>query len=124
DRAQPWAGGRVEGRVEMIKDRPPSANPIQILIRCTAAWIDIAPQLVGRAGLGLASAYELRARARPIWLDEMIFEERTEVEPLDGSVNWRRFAFELPAFVPRALEGTMCAFRYVVEATRPRPVGR
>jgi hypothetical protein len=89
-----------------------------------AAWIDIAPQLVGRARLGLASAYELRARARPIWLDELVFEEKDEVEPLDGSVNWRRFAFELPAFVPRAFEGTMCAFRYVVEATRSRPVGR
>jgi hypothetical protein len=124
DVAEPWAGGLIEGRVERVQGRPAHDKPFEVRVRCVAAWIDIAPQLVGRAGLGLASAYELRARARPIWLDEMIFEEKTEVEPLDGSVNWRRFAFELPAFVPRALEGTMCAFRYVVEATRPRPVGR
>ena len=124
DRAEPWAGGRVEGRVEVIRDRPPSANPIQVTLRCTAAWVDIAPQLVGRARLGLASAYELRARARPIWLDEVIFEDRRTVEPLDGSANWRRFEFILPDFVPRAFEGTMCACRYAVEASRTRAIGR
>jgi hypothetical protein len=124
DLAQPWAGGRIEGRVEAVPGRPATAWPIEVLVRCVSAWVDIAPQLVGRAGLGLASAYELRARARPIWLDEVVFEERRNVEPLDGSANWRRFEFILPDFVPRAFEGTMCAFRYVVEASRQRTIGR
>jgi hypothetical protein len=124
DVAEPWGGGLVEGRVERIADRPTHDRPIEVVVRAMAAWVDIAPQLVGQARLGLASAYELRARSRPIWLDEIIFEEKAEVEPLDGSVNWRRFAFTLPEFVPRAFEGTMCAFRYVVEATRPRAVGK
>jgi hypothetical protein len=124
DVAEPWGGGRIEGRVESVPGRPPSPQPIEVLVRCLAAWVDIAPQLVGRAGLGLASAYELRARARPIWLDEIVFEERRTVEALDGTANWRRFEFVLPDFVPRAFEGTMCAFRYVVEASRSRTIGK
>jgi len=124
DVAEPWGGGMIEGRVESIAGRPASDRPIEVLVRAVAAWVDIAPQLVGRAGLGLSSAYELRARARPIWLDEVIFEERTMIEPLDGSANWRRFEFALPDFVPRAFEATMCAFRYVVEASRPRAIGK
>jgi hypothetical protein len=124
DVAEPWGGGLIEGRVESIPDRPPRDRPIEVTVRCAAAWVDIAPQLVGRAGLGLASAYELRARNRPIWLDDVIFEEKTLVAPLDGSANWRRFEFALPDFLPRAFEGTMCAVRYVVEASRSRALGK
>lgn len=124
DVAEPWGGGTIDGRVEGIQGRPPDPRPVTVSVSCIAAWIDIAPQLVGRGRLGLSSAYELRARARPIWIDELIFRDRVEVGPLDGSANWRRFEFQLPGSAPRAFEGTMCAFRYTVEAERPRAVGR
>lgn len=124
DVAEPWGGGAIEGRVEALPDRPPKPAPLTVTIRCTASWIDIAPQLVGQAGPSLATAYELRARSRPIWLDELVYEDHAEVGALDGSANWRRFAFSLPSSVPRAFEGTLCAFRYVIEASRPRALGR
>jgi hypothetical protein len=124
DVAEPWRGGTIDGRVESIPGRRSDPRSLTVSISCIAAWVDIAPQLVGRGRLGLSSAYELRARARPIWLDEMIYRDEVEVGPLDGSANWRRFEFTLPDFVPRAFEGTLCAFRYTVEAARPRVVGR
>ncbi len=70
------AAAPIEGRVESDPG-PPAERDRRSgqLVRCTAAWVDIAPQLVGRGRLGLASAYELRARARPIWLDELIFRD-------------------------------------------------
>lgn len=124
DVAEPWAGGTIEGRVESVPGRPGDQRPLTVSVSCIAAWVDIAPQLVGQAGYGLSAAYELRARARPIWLDDLLYRDHVEVEPLDGSVNWRRFSFTLPDVVPRAFEGTLCAFRYTVEAVRPRALGR
>jgi hypothetical protein len=124
DEAQPWGGGSIEGRVETVQGRPRDTRPLTVTVSCIAAWVDIAPELVGRGRLGLSSAYELRARARPIWLDELIYREQVEVGPLDGSVNWRRFEFSLPSFLPRAFEGTMCAFRYTIEAVRRRALGK
>ncbi len=124
DVAEPWAGGTIEGRVESVPGRAGDRRPLTVSVSCIAAWVDIAPQLVGQAGLGLATGYELRARARPIWLDHLLYRDHVEVAPLDGSVNWRRFSFALPDSVPRAFEGTLCAFRYTVEAVRPRALGR
>jgi hypothetical protein len=124
DVAEPWAGGTIDGRVESIADRPANPRPLTVTVSCIAAWVDVAPQLVGRAGYGLGTAYELRARSRPIWLDDLVYRDHVQLEPLDGSANWRRFSFTLPDFVPRAFEGTMCAFRYTVEAFRPRALGR
>ena len=124
DVAEPWGGGTIEGRVESIQGRAPDPRPLTVSVSCAAAWVDLAPQIVGRRRFGLSSAYDLRARARPIWLDEVIFRDHVELGPLDGSANWRRFEFTLPRFVPRAFEGTMCAFRYTVEAVRPRALGR
>jgi hypothetical protein len=124
DVAEPWGGGTIDGRVERIPGRRGDSRPFTVSVSCISAWVDIAPQLVGQSGLSLATAYELRARARPIWLDEIIFRDDVEVGPLDGSVNWRRFEMTLPSFVPRAFEGTLCAFRYTVEAARPRALGR
>ena len=91
DVAEPWGGGTIDGRVESIPGRRADARPLTVSVACTAAWVDIAPQLVGRGRLGLSSAYELRARARPIWLDELIYRDEVEIGPLDGSANWRRF---------------------------------
>jgi hypothetical protein len=124
DVAEPWGGGSIQGRVESIPDRPGDRRPLTVSVTCIAAWVDIAPELVGRSGYGLATAYELRARSRPIWLDQTLYRDEVEVEPLDESVNWRRFEFRLPSSVPRAFEGTLCAFRYTVEAVRPRLLGK
>ena len=64
DVAEPWAGGTIDGRVESIADRPANPRPLTVTVSCIAAWVDVAPQLVGRAGYGLGTAYELRARWR------------------------------------------------------------
>jgi hypothetical protein len=37
--------------------------------------------------------------------------------------NWRQFSFELPAGLPRALEGTFVAFRWRIDARRDRRLG-
>jgi hypothetical protein len=124
DVAEPWGGGTIQGRVESVSGRPGDRRPLTVSVTCIAAWVDIAPELVGRSGYGLATAYELRARSRPIWLDQTIYRDRVEVDPLDGTVNWRRFEFGLPSDLPRAFEGTLCAFRYTVEAVRSRVLGK
>ena len=90
---------------------------------CDACWMDVAPEFVGRKGIFSWSAYgDMRNKFVPIWLDERVFRTELEVGPLDEA-NWRQFSFELPDGLPRALEGTFVAFRWRVEARRPRRVG-
>jgi hypothetical protein len=122
DTAEPWGGGQIEGRVERRGDRH-DRRPILVRVRCLAAWLDVAPQLLGRKRLLSWTTYgDIRNRAVPIWLDKEVFADGAELEPLDQA-NWQHFAFELPAELPRALEGTFVAFRWTVEARRPRLVG-
>jgi hypothetical protein len=123
DVAEPWPGGRIEGRVEAREGRH-DRHPITIGVHCRAAWLDVAPQLVGRKPFLSASTYwDLRARAVPVWLDEEILSETVELAPLDEA-NWRRFSLAVPDGVPRALEGTFVSFRYRIEARRQRAIGR
>src|SRR5262249_29962194 len=123
DVAEPWGGGRVEGRVERRGGGPSGSRAVVVDVRCDACWLDVAPQLVGRKRLlGWSTYGDVRNRAVPIWLDEEVFRARHDAGPLDD-VNWRRFSFELPEGLPRALEGTFVAFRWRVEARRPRRVG-
>jgi hypothetical protein len=122
DTAEPCGGGRIEGRVERARSRR-DAGTISVQVRCTAAWLDVAPQLVGKKRiLSLTTYWDIRSRAVPVWLEEEFFMERFEVGPLDGA-NWRQFAFLLPEGLPRALEGTFVSFRWRVEARRRRLVG-
>jgi hypothetical protein len=122
DMAEPWGGGHIEGRVERRGERH-DRRPISVRVRCLAAWIDVAPQLVGRKRLLSWTTYgDIRNRAVPIWLDEEVFKEVAELGPLDEP-NWLHFAFDLPGELPRALEGTFVAFRWIVEARRSRLVG-
>ena len=122
DTAEPWGGGRIEGRVERRGEQH-DRRPISVRVRCLAAWLDVAPQLLGRKRLLSWTTYgDIRNRAVPIWLDEEIFAEGTELEPLEQA-NWQHFGFELPDELPRALEGTFVAFRWTVEARRQRLVG-
>lgn len=121
DLAEPWGGGRVEGRVEAREGRH-DPHVLTVSVVCLAAWLDMAPELVGQKSLFRPEAYwHLRTRF-PVWIDEEAWSAGSEIGDL-GEANWRSFAIELPADLPRALEGTFVAFRYRVEARRARTIG-
>jgi hypothetical protein len=122
DRAEPWGGGHIEGRVER-RGEGRDRRPIVVRVRCLATWLEIAPQLVGRKRLfSWSTLGDIRNRAVPIWLDEEVFADGVEVGTLEQA-NWQPFAFDVPAELPRALEGTFVAFRWKIEARRPRMIG-
>jgi hypothetical protein len=122
DRAEPWGGGTIEGRVERRGGRRDN-RPVVVGVRCDACWLDVAPQLVGRKRLLSWSTYgDVRNRAVPVWLDDKLFLERVDAGSLDDA-NWQAFSLAAPEGLPRALEGTFVAFRWRVEARRRRRVG-
>jgi hypothetical protein len=122
DEAEPEGGGRIAGRVER-RNRRRDRRPVTVYVKCDACWMDVAPEFVGRKGILSWSAYgDMRNKWVPIWLEEQVFHTELDVGPLEEA-NWRRFSFQLPDGVPRALEGTFVAFRWRVEARRPRRVG-
>jgi hypothetical protein len=122
DEAEPEGGGRIAGRVERLGQRR-DRRAVSVEVRCDAAWMDVAPELVGRKGLFSWSAYgEIRNKFVPIWLDEEVFSTRLDAGSLEDD-NWRHFEFELPDGLPRALEGTFVAFRWRITARRARWVG-
>lgn len=122
DTAEPWGGGRVEGRVESRGGRS-DPHPVVVSVSCYANWLDVPPQLVGQKKLfRLETAWDLRTRSVPIWLEEEVWLERWEIGDL-ASANWLHFAIDLPAELPRAVEGTFVAFRWRVEARRLRKIG-
>jgi hypothetical protein len=122
DRAEPWGGGRIEGRVERRSDRR-DRRPVTVAVRFAAEWLDVAPQLVGRKRFFRMDTYwDLRTRSIPIWIDEEVFLERFELGALDDA-NWRHFSFSLPGELPRAFEGTFVSFRWRIEARRRGRVG-
>ena len=121
DTAEPWGGGRVEGRVESRGGRR-DLHPVTVSVSCHANWLDVPPQLVGQKKLFRLEAYwDLRTRFVPIWLEEEVWLERWELGEL-ASANWLHFAIDLPAELPRAFEGTFVAFRWRVEARRSRKI--
>jgi hypothetical protein len=123
DRAEPWGGGRVEGRIEAREGRhDPRAVSVSVVLH--AAWLDVAPQLVGQKRLlSITTYWDLRTRGIPIWIDDEVWRGR--VEPGDlGEANWLPFSLVLPPELPRVFEGTFIAFRYRIEAARARRVGR
>ncbi len=122
DEAEPQGGGRITGRVERHRGRR-DRRPLLVEVRCDASWMDVAPQLVGRKRLLSWSTYgEIRNKAVPIWLEDEVFSNRVPLGPLE-EVNWRHFCFDLPAGLPRPLEGTFVAFRWRIAARRARRVG-
>ena len=122
DTAEPWGGGRIEGRVERRHGRR-DRRPLTVAVCCSAAWLDVAPQLVGKKRLlSLTTYWDLRTRSVPVWLEEELFSERLDVGPLDEA-NWRQLSFLLPDGLPRPFEGTFVSFRWRVEARRRRLVG-
>lgn len=122
DRAEPWAGGRIAGRVESRSDVHDD-RPVTVSASCRACWLDVAPELVGKRSILRPTAFwSLRMRGVPIWLDDQIWQQRLDVGDL-ASENWRRFTLEVPPETPRAFEGTFVAFRYAIEARRRRRLG-
>jgi hypothetical protein len=122
DEAVPVGGGRIVGRVERHNQRR-DRRSLSVEVRCDAAWMDVAPELVGRKAIFSWSAYgEIRNKFVPIWLDEEVFSTRIEVGPLEDA-NWRHFELDLPDGLPRALEGTFVAFRWRITARRARRIG-
>lgn len=123
DTAEPWGGGRIEGRVEAREGRH-DPHPVTVAARCLASWLDVPPQLVGQKPLlRLDTYWEIRMRSVPIWIDDEVWLERFELGSL-VDVNWLHFGIDLPRELPRAVEGTFVSFRWRIEASRPRRVGR
>jgi hypothetical protein len=123
DVAEPWGGGRIEGRVEKRNGRR-DRRPLTVGARCLASWLDLPPQLVGQKRLlRLDTYWDIRMRAVPIWIDDEVWLERFELGTLVDS-NWLHFAIDLPAELPRATEGTFVSFRWRIEAARARRIGR
>ncbi len=122
DVAEPWGGGRVEGRVERRGDKHDESS-IAVSLRCLAAWLDVAPQLVGQKSfLSVTSYWDIRTRHLPVWLDELAWSDTIDVGSL-AEANWRQFGFSIPPELPRAFEGSFVSFRWRVVATRRRRVG-
>jgi hypothetical protein len=122
DAAEPWGGGTVAGRVERRGSKRES-HAITVVLRCDAAWLDVAPQLVGQKRfLRLDAYWDLRSRAFPIWLDEGVWAGAREIGNFMDA-NWQHFDFRIPPELPRAFEGTFVAFRWRVEARRKRLAG-
>lgn len=122
DTAQPWGGGTIEGRVER-RGEGRDARPVFVAVHCDAAWLDVAPQLVGKKRFWSITTYwDVRTRSVPIWLEDEVFLEREELGTF-AEANWLPFAFELPRDLPRAVEGTFASFRWWMEAARRRRFG-
>lgn len=122
DRAEPWGGGRIEGRIEGRASRH-DPRVLGVSVRCLAAWLDVAPQLVGQKPLWRIGTYwDIRTRGLPIWIDEEVWLERRELGDL-SEANWLRFAVDLPTELPRPFEGAFVSFRWRVEARRRRRIG-
>lgn len=122
DTAQPWGGGRVEGRIER-RGEGRDSRPLVVEVRCEAAWLDVAPQFVGKKRFwSLTTYWDVRTRSFPIWLDDELLRQREELGTL-ADANWLPFDLALPDELPRAFEGTFVAFRWRVEAARRRRLG-
>jgi hypothetical protein len=99
-------GGRIEGRAHV--DRAPALGRLLAIVRCIESW-----RVSPRPGRWMQS----RAHGIPIWRQELWHEEQAELESLDDA-HWRAFAFDLPEWLPPAVEARSIAWRYEVEIRR------
>jgi hypothetical protein len=105
-------GGRIEGRVHV--DRAPAPGRLVATVRCLETW-----RVSPRPGRWIVQS---RANAIPIWRHSTWYEVRAELEPL-AAAHWRAFAFDLPDWLPPAVEARSVAWRYEVEARRSVRLG-
>jgi hypothetical protein len=100
-------GGRIEGRAHA--DRAPAPGRLVASVRCIESW-----RVTPRPGGWIMQS---RANGIPMWRHDTWFEEERELEPLD-TAHWRAFAFDLPDWLPPAVEARTIAWRYEVEVRR------
>ncbi len=111
-RAELQGGGRIEGRAHV--DRTPARGRLHAIVRCVESW-----RVTPRPGRWILQS---RANGIPMWRHETLFEEHAELESLE-SAHWRRFSFDLPAWLPPAVEARSIAWRYEVEVRRSVRLG-
>ncbi len=122
DTAEPWGGGRIEGRVESRK--PDQRGRYLVSVTCSAAWLDCAAPK-GRTGKSAGTMMTnllMHGIGIRIWLDEQLWAGGADLGELSGE-NWLPFSFDLPAELPRAFEGSFVAFRWRIAARRRRALG-
>jgi len=122
DAAQPWGGGRIEGRVESRKAH--QGGRYVVSVTCSAAWLDCAPPNAqgGTSVATVGSNLLMHGIGIRIWLDEQLWAAEADLGELSGE-NGLPFALDLPAELPRAFEGAYVAFRWRIAARRPRAIG-
>jgi len=123
DLAQPWGGGRIEGRVDAY--RKDQSGRYRVTVSCAAAWLDEAPQTPGKEGTrgSPISSILMHGMGIKIWLDEQFWAGQADLGELSGK-NWLPFAFDLPGELPRAFEGHHVSFRWRIAARRQRGIWR
>jgi hypothetical protein len=102
-----WGGGRIEGRAHV--DRAPAPGRLVASVRCIESW-----RVTPRPGHWIM---QNRSNTVPLWRHETWFEEHAELEPLEHA-HWRGFAFDLPEWLPPAVEARSIAWRYEIEVRR------
>lgn len=111
-RADLHGGGSIEGRAHV--DRAPARGRLLAAVRCIESW-----RVTPRPGHWIL---QNRGNGIPMWRHETLFEEHAELESLE-SAHWRQFSFDLPAWLPPAVEARSIAWRYEVEVRRAVRLG-
>ena len=101
-------GGSICGRVH--RHRALADGPIIVRARCIEAWREAPPRIPL-----LPARNSMRM---PRWHDRTLWSQELVLEGL-ADAHWARFAFELPAGLPPAVEARTVAWRYEIEARRP-----
>jgi hypothetical protein len=98
----PHGGARLAGRVH--RDQPWPAGPITVEARCEEWW-----------------RTQFAFHGIPQWQRATLWRSERQLE-MDCDATWERFAFDLPRWLPPAVEGRSIAWRYELWATRARRV--
>lgn len=96
-------GGHLDGRIHVDADTSPA--PFTLTARCEESW---------------CTNFRFRPRrSPPLWQTQPLWEETISVHS-EADRRWNPFRFELPSQLPPAVEGRAIAWRYSIEARRPR----
>lgn len=96
-------GGHIAGRIHV--DAGTSQGPFTLTARCEESW---------------CTNFRFRPRrSPPLWQTQPLWEETISVQP-EPDRRWSPFRFEFPPQLPPGVEGRAIAWRYSIEARRPR----
>jgi hypothetical protein len=96
-------GGHVVGRIHVDADTSP--GPFALTARCEESW---------------CTNFRFRhRRSPPLWETQSLWQETISVQS-EPDRRWCPFRFELPPQLPPGVEGRAIAWRYTIEARRPR----